>query len=141
MNFRKRTRPAVFGASHDEPADDDVLSLDPAAAISLEAEPLAAESRRAKAMAEDMLAPAVSAAARAGDVVQGVRDEIIRAGAAADEARETLLALRETMAAETLRLVESADSSIRTTRDLTTSLGRERSEMGPLAASLDAQAT
>jgi hypothetical protein len=101
---------------------------------------LGAESRRAKAMAEDMLAPAVSAAARAGDVVAGVRDEITRAGVAADEARETLLALREAMAAETMRLVESADASIRTTRDLTTTLGHERSEMGALAASLDAQA-
>jgi hypothetical protein len=44
------------------------------------------------------------------------------------------------MAAETVRLVESTDSSIRTTRDLTTTMGRERQEMGALAASLDAQA-
>jgi hypothetical protein len=102
---------------------------------------LAAEARRAKAMAEDMLAPAVTAAARAGHVVQGVRDEIVRAGEAADTARETLIALREAMNAETVKLIESTDSSIRTTRDLTTSLGREREEMGVLAASLDSQAT
>jgi hypothetical protein len=101
---------------------------------------LSAEARRAKAMAEEMLAPAVAAAARAGHVVQGVRDEIALAGEAADAARETLIALREAMHAETVRLVESTDSSIRTTRDLTTSLGRERQEMGALAASLDAQA-
>ncbi|MFL5297706.1 MAG: polar localization protein TipN [Phenylobacterium sp.] len=101
---------------------------------------LGAEARRAKAMAQDMLAPALSAAARAGDVVQGVREEIVRAGEAADEARETLMALREAMAAETLRLVESTDTSIRSTRDLTTTLGREREEMGALTASLDAQA-
>jgi len=248
MNMKKRTRPAVFGASQDGAVDDDVLSLDASEAVSFEAEPLAAaplhppppgsavttqsgrtpvrrtdgavanatddyrlppawpvylvafavaglwalapiafalgyrngvaplkddnfalivfgllavgpavfvffaaymirqaqklgaESRRAKAMAEDMLAPAVSAAARAGDVVAGVRDEIVRAGQAADEARETLLALREAMATETMRLVESADGSIRATRDLTTTLSHERSEMGALAASLDAQA-
>src|SRR5258708_29310923 len=91
-------------------------------------------------MAEAMLAPALSAAGRAGDVVRGVRDEIVGAAAAADEAREALVALREAMAVETLRLVESTDSSIRTTRDLTTTLGRERHEMGALAASLDAQA-
>jgi hypothetical protein len=48
---------------------------------------LGLEARRAKAMAEDMLTPAVSAAARAGHVVQGVRDEIVRAGEAADAAR------------------------------------------------------
>jgi hypothetical protein len=101
---------------------------------------LGAEARRAKAMAEDMLAPAVAAAARAGHVAQGVRDEIALAGEAADAARETLIALREAMHAETVRLVESTDSSIRTTRDLTTTLGREREEMGALAASLDAQA-
>jgi hypothetical protein len=102
---------------------------------------LGVEARRAKTMAEDMLTPALSAAARAGHVVQGVRDEIARAGEAADAARETLIALREAMQAETLRLVESTDSSIRTTRDLTTTLGRERDEMGALAAGLDAQAS
>ena len=101
---------------------------------------LGAESRRAKAMAEDMLAPAVVAAARAGHVTQGVRDEILRAGAAADEARETLLALREALAAESQKLLESADASVRKTQELTTTLGRERSEMGALTHSLDAQA-
>ena len=102
---------------------------------------LGAESRRAKAMAEEMLAPAVAAAARAGHVAQGVREEILRAGAAADEARETLLALREALAAESERLVESTELSVRSTQELTTTLGRERSEMGALAHSLDAQAT
>ena len=101
---------------------------------------LGAESRRTKAMAEDMLAPAMTAAARAGDVAQGVRDEIVRAGAAAEEARGTLLALREALAAESERLVASTEVSVRSTQDLTTTLGRERSEMGALAHSLDAQA-
>jgi hypothetical protein len=101
---------------------------------------LGAESRRTKAMAEDMLAPAVVAAARAGQVTQGVRDEIVRAGAAAEEARETLLALREALATESQKLLESTDASVRTTRELTTTLGRERSEMGALSHSLDAQA-
>lgn len=101
---------------------------------------LGAEARRAKAMAEDMLSPAVTAAARAGDVVLQVREEIVRAGSAADEARETLLALRDALALESDRLLESTDVSIRTTRELATTLGRERSEMGALAHSLDAQA-
>ena len=101
---------------------------------------LGAESRRTKAMAEDMLAPAVVAAARAGQVTQGVRDEIVRAGAAAEEARETLLALREALATESQKLVESTDASVRKTQELTTTLGRERSEMGALTHSLDAQA-
>jgi hypothetical protein len=102
---------------------------------------LGAEARRAKAMAEEMLGPAVAAAARAGDVARSVRDEIVRAGEAADEARETLLALRDALALESERLVESTDNSIRTTRELTTTMGRERSEMGALAHSLDAQAS
>ena len=102
---------------------------------------LGAEARRAKAMAEEMLGPAVAAAARAGDVTRSVRDEIARAGEAADQARETLLALRDALALESERLVESTDISVRTTRELTTTMGRERSEMGVLAHSLDAQAS
>jgi hypothetical protein len=102
---------------------------------------LGAESRRTKAMAEEMLAPAIFAAARAGQVTQGVRDEIVRAGVAADEARETLLALREALAVESQKLLEGASASVRTTQELTTTLGRERSEMGALALSLDAQAS
>jgi len=69
---------------------------------------LAAESRRAKAQADEMMSPALVAAARAGDVTAAVRDEIARAGAAAVTARESLLALREALAFETERLVEAA---------------------------------
>jgi hypothetical protein len=101
---------------------------------------LGAEARRAKAMAEEMLSPAVVAAARAADVAHGVRDEIHRAGLAADEARETLLALRDALAMETEQLVEATQASIRSTQELTGTMGRERSEMGALAHSLDAQA-
>jgi hypothetical protein len=101
---------------------------------------LAAEARRAKAMAQDMLAPSLSAAARAGHVVQSIRDEIVMAAAAADEARDTLLALRETMAAETQMLVESTEVSIRSTHELAGTLGRERLEMRTLATHLDGQA-
>ncbi|MBS0363174.1 MAG: polar localization protein TipN [Proteobacteria bacterium] len=101
---------------------------------------LGAEARRAKAMAEEMLSPAMVAAARAHDVVYGVREEIMRAGHAADEARETLLALRETLAQESERLIESTDQSRRSAQELTETLGKERSEMGALSHSLDAQA-
>ena len=71
---------------------------------------LGAEARRAKAMAEEMLSPPIAAAARAGDVVQGVREEIVTAAAAADEAREALLALREALAMESERLVETTET-------------------------------
>jgi hypothetical protein len=100
---------------------------------------LGAEARRAKAMAEEMLVPALSAAAHAADVARGVRDEIAHAAAAADDAREALLALREALAMESERLVESTDASLRTSRQLTTTLGQERTEMGALAVRLDSQ--
>lgn len=106
-----------------------------------QAQKLAYETRRAKAMADDMLSPALSAAARSGDVVQGVRDEIVRAGAAAEEARETLLALRDALAMETEKLAEAAAQSVRTAQELSGTLGRERSELSDLSHVLDAQAS
>lgn len=105
-----------------------------------QAQKLAYESRRAKAMADEMLSPALAAAARAGHVAQGVRDEIVRAGAAAEDARETLLALRDALALETEKLSDTTAQSVRTAKDLAGALGKERVEMGELAQTLDAQA-
>lgn len=102
---------------------------------------LAAEARRTKAMAEDMLAPALIAATRAGHVAQVVRDEILDAAAAADQARESLLALREVLAEETERLTEGAQESVQVAQQLTSTIGRERMEMGAMAQTLDLQAT
>ncbi len=102
---------------------------------------LAYETRRAKAMADDMLAPALIAAARAGDVTLAVRDEIHRAAAAADDARDSLVALREALAFETDKLTGATAQSVRTAQELATTLGRERSDMAGLAQALDAQAT
>jgi hypothetical protein len=102
---------------------------------------LAHETRRSKTMAEDMLAPSVMAAARAGDVTQSIRDEIIRAGKAAEEAHDTLLALREALSFETDKLTGATAQSVRTATELTGTLGRERTEMANLAQTLDTQAT
>jgi hypothetical protein len=102
---------------------------------------LAAESRRAKAQADEMLTPALVAAARAGEVTLAVREEIARAGAAAIDARESLLALREALAFETEQLVVAASNSHRTAHDLAGALGRERSELAALGQTLDGQAT
>lgn len=111
-----------------------------AAYLIRQAQKLGYETRRAREMAEDMLAPAVAAAARAGDVTLAVREEIERAAAAAEEARETLLAMREALAFETDKLTGATAQSARTAQELATTLGRERSEMGALAQTLDAQA-
>ena len=101
---------------------------------------LAHETRRTQAMAEDMLSPALVAASRAGDVTQAVREEISRAAAAADEARETLVAMRDALAFETDKLTGATAQSVRTAQELATTLGRERAEMGALAQTLDSQA-
>lgn len=124
-----------------------LLSIGPAAFVLLaaymirQAQKLAFEARRSRAMAEDMLSPALVAAARAGDVTQAVRDEIARAGAAAEEARETLLAMRDALAFETDKLTGATAQTVRTAGELAGTLGRERSEMSALAQTLDAQAT
>lgn len=102
---------------------------------------LAAEARRAQALADEMVTPALMAAGRAGDVVQAVREEIIRAGEAAQDARETLLALRSALAAETEQLVAAASGSARTAENLTRALSDERSQMDALSKGLDAQST
>jgi hypothetical protein len=101
---------------------------------------LGAEARRAKQLSDDLTSPALAAAARTGDVVVAIREEIARAGEAAEEARDTLLALREALAQESERLQEAAATSVRSAQSLATTLGLERTEMGVLAQSLDKQA-
>jgi len=124
-----------------------LLAIGPAAFVWLAAymvrqgQKLGAEARRAKALADEMVTPALAAGAQAYDVVANVREEITRAGAAAHEARETLMALREALAAESERLVDAAANSARTANGLAETLGRERLEMTGLAKTLDAQAT
>lgn len=102
---------------------------------------LAFEARRAKAMTDDMLGPAVVAAARAGDVAKAVRDEIALASVAAEEARDALLALREALADQTAHLSEAATGSVRSAKDLAGVLGQERLELGGLVEALDTQAS
>lgn len=106
-----------------------------------QAQKLGAETRRAKALADEMVTPALAAGAQTHDVVAEVREEISRVTAAALEARESLIALREALAAESDRLVEATAISARTASGLVETLGRERDEMGSLSKTLDAQAT
>jgi hypothetical protein len=105
-----------------------------------QAQKLAGSVRRAEANASSMLSPALIAAARAGQVSQGVREEISRTGEAADAARDALLALRDALALETAKLVEATDQSVRTAHELAGALGRERGELSDLSKVLDAEA-
>jgi len=124
-----------------------LLALGPATFVWLAAyvvrqgQRLGAEARRAQTLADELTTPALAAAVRTGDVIHSIRDEIVRAGEAAEEARDTLLALREALATETERLAEAAASSVRTAHGLASTLGLERTEMSALAQTLDAQAT
>ncbi|KRB52523.1 methyl-accepting chemotaxis protein [Phenylobacterium sp. Root700] len=123
-----------------------LLAIGPAALIWLSAyvvrqgQKLGVETKRAKALADEMVTPAMAAGAQTADVIQAVRDEIVRAGSAAQEARETILALRQALAAESEKLVDVAANAVRTASGLTESLGRERTELGGLAQALDSQA-
>jgi hypothetical protein len=101
---------------------------------------LAAETRRARALAESLLAPAALAARGAGTAVDAVRQEIEHASRAAAEAQNQLNALRQALAAESERLVEAADGSSRAAGTLTETLAGEREKMQGLTASLGERA-
>ena len=101
---------------------------------------LAAETRRAQALANSLMQPAALAARGAGTVVEQVRLEIQNAASLAERARSELLSLREVLAVESQRLVEATQSSSRTAGLLTDGLSGERERMNQMAAVLDRQA-
>lgn len=101
---------------------------------------LGAEARRTKALADEMVTPAMAAGAQTVDLVHAMRDEIARASAAAQEARDTIIVLRQALAGESEELATAAANAARTAQGLSETLGRERSELGGLAQTLDAQA-
>jgi len=123
-----------------------LLAIGPAAMIWIAAfllrqgQLLAVETRRARALADEMVSPALIAAGRAGDVAAGMREEIARAGQTAKEAGEMLLSMRDALAAENERLVQATGASAHSALELTAALGREREEMTGLAQSLEGQA-
>lgn len=111
-----------------------------AAYLMRQGQKLAAEARRTKALADEMIGPAVAAGIQTIDLVEAVREEIARAGAAAEEARDTMVVLRQALAGDSEELTAAAANAARTAQGLSEVLGRERSELGGLAKQLDAQA-
>jgi hypothetical protein len=101
---------------------------------------LAAEMRRAQALANTMIQPAALAASGVGSIIETVREEIEQARSAAADARAELLALRDVVAAESRRLIEAAEGSNRAAAQITTGLGAERERMNVLTGVLDSQA-
>jgi len=102
---------------------------------------LAFETRRARQMAEAMVAPTALAAQQTGDVLSALRNDIDQTALAAERARHDMALLREALSIETHRLNEAADTAARTARRLTESLARERDEMVNLGGRLDTQAS
>lgn len=124
-----------------------MLAVGPAALVWLVAymarqgQKLGAEARRTKALADEMVTPAMAAGAQTIDMVQAVRHEIAQAGAAAQEARDAMVVLRQFLASDSQELVSAAAEAARTAQSLSETLGRERAELGGLAQTLDSQAT
>lgn len=101
---------------------------------------LAAETRRARDLAEALVAPTALAARETGEVLQSLRADIDHAGLAAERARNDMAMLREALTQETTRLNEAAETAGRTARRLAEQLGRERDQMHTLGVHLDTQA-
>jgi hypothetical protein len=102
---------------------------------------LAAETRRARQLAEALVAPTALAAQQTGEVLQSLRSDIDHATLAAERARNDMALLREALSQETTRLNEAAENAGRTARRLTENLGREREQMQTLGIHLDTQAS
>ena len=109
------------------------------AVMARQSQKLSGEIRRTRDLANTMVGPAALAAADSGAAIQAIRGEIDAAALSASEARETMLALRAALAEETERLAEAAAAAERTSRDLASTLGRQRESLSALSGELDAR--
>lgn len=101
---------------------------------------LAAETRRARALADAMVAPTALAAEQASGVVTALRTDIDQSSLAVERARNELSALRQILAEETERLTEAAETAQRSARRLSEQLGGERATLQALSGDLEKQA-
>lgn len=101
---------------------------------------LADEARWAHSLADDLTTPVALAAARTGDILGAIRDEVERANQAAQAAQDQLNAVRENLAAETERLTETAAEAQRTARVMGETLAQERDGVSALLGELNAGA-
>ena len=100
---------------------------------------LAAETRRARELADALVAPTALAAQQTGAVLSSLRNDIDQAALAAERARNDMALLREVLVQETTRLNEAAETAGRTARKLAEQLNREREGMQALGLQLDTQ--
>lgn len=99
------------------------------------------EARRTRGMADALAGPALLAARETGQVVTALRDDIDRAGVAAEKARSELAALREALAEESRRLSEAAEAAAQTARQLNESMGAARGQLEATSQALATQGT
>ena len=100
---------------------------------------LASETRRARALADDLAIPAALAADQTGGAMDAMRREIERASAAAVSAQLPIAHLREAIAEESRKLAQTAADAQEAGRNLAETLGRERVALSDLADALQAQ--
>lgn len=101
---------------------------------------IAAETRRARGLAEALMAPTALAAHKTGEVLVGLRNDIDQAALAAERARQDMAELRRSLAEESRLLNEAAETAGRTARRLVESLSGEREAMAALGGTLEGQA-
>lgn len=98
---------------------------------------LAAETKRARAIAGELVGPAALATSGAGDALTTLRNEIGRAAEAAADAGQTLTSLREALKGEADLLTRAAAEANRATARLTTAFVRERQNIADMSATLE----
>ena len=101
---------------------------------------LATESRRARELADAMVAPTMYATQEAGSILSALRGDIETTQELADRARQDLTALREAFASESTRLGDAARTAQASTQNITMQLGKERDQLTQLGQSLGQQA-
>ncbi len=106
-----------------------------------QAQGVSAELRRTRTLTDRLVTPAVLAAAGASGAVEAIRAQIDGATLAADEARERILSLRQSLAEETAKLADAAADSARMANQLAQGLGHERQALETLSLTLDTRST
>ncbi len=97
------------------------------------------ETGRARKLADEMVAPALTAALDANQIVRALQAELATAAETSEAANRALNDLRAALAGESARLIEASTETVRVASDLAASLGNEREAMSGMARTLDAQ--
>ena len=101
---------------------------------------LAHESKRARELADAMVAPTLYGAQQTSDIVSSLRGDIDEAAGVAERARQELTQLREILLTETTRLSEAARTAQAASQNITRSMGDERQHLASLGENLDTKA-